>query len=181
MDLLNVREPVKGEPIRADFGRDICRALRAARVIAGSGVRVDHGPAGQRVTLLSARSATSSASAQLDPWHLEITLEGGDYTATVTRLYAGIGTAADEFNGGDPATLVLSGASGKRFIGAEINMQTHVVALTEGPTFTSIIDALPAPSSVIVKLPLYELYKSATGGYQIVGSLWSMPKISWYE
>jgi hypothetical protein len=179
MDLLNVREPVKGEPIRADFGRDICRALRAARVIAGPGVRVDHGPAGQRVTLISARSA--GAATQLDPWHLEIIYDGSDYTATVTRLYTGFGTAADEFNGGAPATLVLTRTAGKRFLGAEINMQTHVVTLAEGATFASITDAIPPRGSVVVKLPLYEFYKSTTGGYQIVGPLWNMPVIAWHE
>lgn len=174
-----VREPVPGEMISPSWARDVVRAIKASKVIPGPGVRVDYTTAGQRVRAVDV--AMMMTGAEEEPWQLRITKDGESWTATVSNLYAGFATAHDEFNDGGEVSLTLTGATGDMFLGAEINMETHAVQLAEATTFEGITDKKPSRGSVIVKLPLYKLHKSVSGGYRKVMRLWDRPCIAWYE
>lgn len=176
-----VRDPIPGETISPSWARDVVRAIRASKVLAGPGVRVDYGPQGQRVRTVGAAAAGGVAAATEEMWTLSITKDGANYTATVSNMYAGIGTAHDNLNAGEPASVVLSGTAGDVYLGAAIDMETHFVTLIEASTFNGIVDLLPDKGSVIVKLPLYKLSKSESGGYRKVMRLWDRPCIAWYE
>lgn len=119
------------------------------------------------------------------PWHLVISRavveEAVVWTATVSNLYTGFGTAIKEFNGGAEVSITLYGGVGDTFLGANINMETHSVELVENISFEAITEDSPSRGSMIVKLPLYKLRRaSSKSGYQ-VARLWDLPRIAWYE
>lgn len=63
-----LREPAKGDRITADWARELVRAVRSLRLIAGPGLRLTRTPEGTTVSATAAegRSATPASPAEVD-------------------------------------------------------------------------------------------------------------------
>ena len=54
------KEPMPGDPLDADWGRAVARALRSQRVSAGPGLRASQGPDGTTLSLAPGRGGGAS-------------------------------------------------------------------------------------------------------------------------
>lgn len=49
----NLKEPTKGTPIDADWGKEVVKAIKSLSPVAGNGIMIDHGPNGTKITSTS--------------------------------------------------------------------------------------------------------------------------------
>lgn len=74
------KEPMPGDPLDADWGRAVARALRSQRVSAGPGLRASQGPDGTTLSLAPERGAGASHTGAVP---LVATVEVGAWIRTV--------------------------------------------------------------------------------------------------
>ncbi len=72
------KEPMPGDPLDADWGRAVARALRSQRVSAGPGLRASQGPDGTTLSLAPARGAKKAAAMAVPCPQWRITAEPTD-------------------------------------------------------------------------------------------------------
>ena len=112
------REPRRGDPLDADWGRAVARALRSQRVSSGPGLRVSSGPDGTTISRAPGRGAKKEAAmAAICPqWRItaEPTDEEGVWRVRVAPGRAVVTDAALEDAGGAGDAADAHGADDDR-------------------------------------------------------------------
>ena len=72
-----LREPQKGQPITADWGREVVKAIRENVVIGGKGIRVAAGPSGVVISAVPDNTPAPRAAAGGHPRPFDLTVEDG--------------------------------------------------------------------------------------------------------
>jgi len=90
-----LREPQKGHPITADWGREVVKAVRGNVVIGGQGIRVTAGPNGVIISAVPGGTRATRAAGTAYPRPFDIRVEGA--LVKLSDAYIQIG---DELVGG---------------------------------------------------------------------------------
>ena len=84
-----LREPQKGQPITADWGREVVQELRRRRVFGGQGVRVTEGPDGVMVSTVPQDMPAPRAADGGHPRAFDMKVEDG--LVKVSNTYVQVG------------------------------------------------------------------------------------------
>lgn len=169
------RDPVPGAGVSASWGRDVVRCLRAMRVVAGAGMRVEDGPNGQRV---SSRSGLPSVNAGAigAPWDVSFAGSSGAYTATFVdclikrdsfTIMVGTDGVIEYAMPSTPTTL---------YVGFQYDTESGVVTIISGATLADVSECkLPVSNVELVKTPLYIM--TLSGGWRVAKNLREIPSV----
>lgn len=165
-----VRDPVPGETISPSWARDVVRAIRACKVLAGPGMRVDYGPQGQRITSAAALPAVTGATVGR-PWSVTLAGSGTSWTATFADCL--IKRDSYTLNVGDGSgeidySMPVADAGEELYMGFEYNQVTGATEIISGATLGDVSESEPPAEVTLVKTPICVMRFS--------GSRWSEVK-----
>ncbi|MCL2464717.1 MAG: hypothetical protein FWF28_06585 [Micrococcales bacterium] len=147
-----LREPQKGQPVTADWAREVVRAVRRNTVIAGEGLRIFSGDAGTTVSLMPQRRQPGAAApAGGYPRPFDIGVEAGVVRVSNVVWQAGDGvrTGADGQIGlpGSPSVLYALIPTGSGAVGFSYSPGT-----SGGQFFPLALYRLDVDGSVLLDL-----------------------------
>jgi len=170
------REPVPGGDISPTWGRDVVRCLRASRVIAGKGVRVEDGPNGQRVSA-TVSSSGAGVSAIAGPWSISLEEAGSVWTATISNCYFKRGSSTLVAGEDGVLTFELPAVQSKIFMGFEYNSESGEAEIISSGSLAAVCDqSVTASEKHLVRSPLYIL----DVGWRVALDMRSMPATGLY-
>lgn len=156
----HLKEPNRGEPIKADDIREMILAIRENNVTAGTGLAETQTPHGKIISLKQLnRQNRSDAISIPQPFHMEI--DGSIATFTHCRFMKQAITLVFA----DPAPLTLTGTSGYIYVKYDTEAGTMTVNYTT--TAGTSYDA-EAPTDEFTKGLIYEVSRADTN------SAWSV-------
>jgi hypothetical protein len=145
------RIPVPGEPLKADWAKDVVNCLRALRLSVSGACSLQQTPEGQSLSIKPSALSPYSISEPFD-----VVFSGADCTfsncdiphGTVTTLHADI-------------AYTVTGSDGDIWLALKIDTSDYTAEIIEGATKASVIDQT-IPEDKYIRRLLYRLRKATS-------------------
>lgn len=181
------KDPMPGAEISADWGRKVAQGVRASRVLAGKGIRVDESMDGFMVSLQRTFPAHIVAG-EVMPGVWRVQFEGSEdaFTAKFSDCvfkrdsFTLIGTTTGEEPGIVTFAMPVVAEGSELFLGFAYNSEDGAVDIISGDALKEVSeDELPTDNIEIIRTPLYKVVFS--GGWRVVMSYIALPSVGSYN